>query len=359
MATIEKRVAKNGTVSYRVKIRIKGYPEISDTFKTRTMAKDWAEKTQSEIKNGMRLITREARKRTVEELIDWYITKVLPNKGNGAIETKRHLEIWKQLIGKYALISINPKMILDAREKIQNMETNGKKKSSSTVNRYMAALSVVFSYAVKELEWMDDNPISKISHLREPKPRIRYLSDEEREILLEKARKSTNPYIHTIIWIALTTGARKMEILNLRWEDIDFNANKAFLLETKNGERRNLDLIEPALSELKKLYEKRGTSPYVFPNHEGTGALDITYCWKDLIKLTGIENFRFHDLRHTCASYLAMSNINIATIAEILGHKDLKMTKRYAHLSPGYKRSVMENTAKVYFMKQGGNNDNQ
>ncbi len=329
MATIEKRVAKDGKVSFRVKIRIKGHPEISETFSTKTAAKEWAEKTQSDIRGGMRLITREAKKRTVGELIDLYVDKVLPYKGNGAVDTKRHLEIWRQLLGKYALISVNPRMILGAREKIQNMETNGKKKSSSTVNRYMAALSVVFSYAVKELEWMDDNPISKISHLREPKPRVRYLSDEEYEILLKKAKESTNPYIHTIISIALTTGARKMEILNLRWEDIDLNANTAILRETKNGEYRVLQLIDPALEGLKELYEKRGSSPYVFPNHDGTGALDITYCWKDLIKLAGIEDFRFHDLRHTCASYLARNNSNMAIIAEILGHKDLKMTKRY------------------------------
>jgi len=359
MATIEKRVAKDGTPSYRVKIRIKGYPDISETFTTRTIAKEWAEKTQAAIRNGLRLPGREAKKRTVEELINLYINKVLPHKGNGAIETKRHLEIWKQLMGKYALISVSPRMILDVREKIQNMETNGKKKSNSTVNRYVAALSVVFSYAVKELEWMDDNPISKISHLKEPKSRVRYLSDEEREILCEQARESSNPYIYTIICIALTTGARKMEILGLRWEDVDLNAKTAILQETKNGERRLLRLIEPAFSELKKLYVNRGKSPYIFPNHDGTGALDITYCWKDLIKQTGIKNFRFHDLRHTWASYLAMNNVNMATIAEILGHKDLKVTKRYAHLSPGYIRSVMEDTAKIYFTEKDENNDEQ
>lgn len=359
MATIEKRVAKDGTISYRVKIRLKGHPEISDTFATKTTAKEWAEKTQSDIRNGLRLTVREAKKRTVEELVNLYINKVLPYKGNGAIETKRHLEIWKQLIGKYALISVNTKTILDAREKIQNTETRGKKKSTSTVNRYMAALSVVFSYAVKELEWMDDNPISKISHLQEPKPRVRYLSDEERKILCEQARESSNPYIYAIICIALTTGARKMEILGLRWEDVDLNVNTAILQETKNGERRVLELIEPALSELKKLYAHRRKSPFVFPSHDGNGVLDITYCWKDLIKRTGIENFRFHDLRHTCASYLAMNNVNMATIAEILGHKDFKITKRYAHLSSGYKRSVMENTAKIYFVEKDENNDKQ
>lgn len=359
MATIEKRVAKGGAISYRVKIRLKGHPEISETFTTRTAAKEWAEKTQSDIRGGMRLIVREAKKRTVGELIDLYIGKVLPYKGNGAVDTKRHLEIWKQLIGKYALINVNTKMILGAREEIQNMETRGKKKSTSTVNRYMAALSVVFSYAVKELEWMDDNPISKISHLKEPTPRVRYLSDDERKKLCGQARESNNPYIYAIICVALTTGARKMEILGLRWEDVDLNAKTATLQETKNGERRVLDLIEPALSELKKLYVKRGKSPYVFPNRDGTGVLDITYCWKDLMRATGIENFRFHDLRHTCASYLAMSNVNMATIAEILGHKDMKVTKRYAHLSPGYKRSVMENTAKIYFMEKDENNDEQ
>ncbi|MDW2995477.1 MAG: site-specific integrase [Alphaproteobacteria bacterium] len=353
MATIEKRESKNGKVSYRVKVRLKGYPEISETFTTKTLAKEWADKTQSDIRGGMRLIVREAKKRTVEELIDLYVNKVLPYKGNGAVDTKRHLEVWRQLVGKYALININTKMILDAREKIQNMETRGKKKSCSTVNRYMAALSVVFSYAVKELEWIDDNPISKISHLQEPKPRVRYLSDEERENLLESARNSTNPYIYAIVLVALTTGARKMEILRLRWEDIDFNANTAILWETKNGEYRVLQLIEPALEELKKLYAKRGKSPYVFPSHDGSGALDITYCWKDIIRTAGIENFRFHDLRHTCASYLAMTNVNMATIAEILGHKDFKITKRYAHLSPGYKRSVMEDTAKIYFTTKG------
>lgn len=356
MAMIEKRISKNGTITYRARVRIKGYPEQSATFKSKTHAKSWAEKTEIDIKANVHGSVFESKKHTLAELIDRYMSKGLCGNGGGAADKARHLLIWKDYLGNYALSALTSKLIIDTRDSIASISVRGKTKSNATVNRYMAALSAVLTYAVKELEWLDINPVSRITKMQEPQGRVRYLSDSERENLLIAAQNSNSTLLYPIILVALTTGARKMEILKLRWENINFESKMATLNNTKNGDRRGLPLVEPALGELKKLYDQRGNSPYVFPSHNGQQPFDITYCWKKAIKDAGLNDFRFHDLRHTCASYLAMDGATMGEIAAVLGHKTLDMTKRYSHFSPQHLHSVSERITKKYF--NGGNNGN-
>jgi integrase len=350
MANIEKRVNNKGQVSYRVKVRIKGCPAQSATFSSITKAKEWASRTENKIKDGKYLSQVKAKKHTIAEMIDRYIKYILPQKPKVAYDWERYLNTFKDMIGSYTLYDATPSLISEARDKIADVKTyKGTKRSGATVNRYLTALSSVFGIAVREWEWLENNPMLKVSKMKEGKPRVRFLSDEERENLLNACKNANNPYLYPAVIIALSTGARKMEVLSLKWDNVDLQNGRAVLQETKNGERRSIPLVVEALKVLKELYNQRKSDIWVFPSLDKTKPFDITRSWRNALKEAKIENFRFHDLRHTTASYLAMNGASMGEIADILGHKTLQMVKRYSHLSDEHKRGVVESMNKKIF----------
>ena len=190
MANIEKRISKDGKTSYRVKIRLKGFPSQSATFERLTDAKKWTQQTESAIREGRHFKTTEAKRHTLAELIDRYCRDVLPTKPKNARDQKRQLEWWKTEIGSHALADVTPSLIAQHRDKLASgITSHGKPRSPATVNRYMAALSVVFTTAVKEWGWMDDNPMRKVTKPKESRGRVRFLSDDERIRLLKACKK--------------------------------------------------------------------------------------------------------------------------------------------------------------------------
>ncbi|MDR1826563.1 MAG: site-specific integrase, partial [Rickettsiales bacterium] len=283
MASIEKRIGKNGDISYRALVRVKGFPTQCQTFLAKKKADEWAERTEISIKDGLHLAVVESRRRTLGEAIDRYIKDVLPTKHRVDKETIRQLAVWKELLGGYALIAVKPDIIKKAWADIAERETpKGRKKTPATLNRYMASLSVVFTYAYKGLEWIDANPIEKINKFQEPRGRVRYLDDAERERLLTACKESPNPLLYPAVVLAITTGARSSEILGLRWADIDLDAGRAILHETKNGERRTLAIVEPALSLLREMATVKGDAEFVFHSRRDTGEIhhaNITRAW--------------------------------------------------------------------------------
>jgi integrase len=133
-----------------------------------------------------------------------------------------------------------------------------------------------------------------------------------------------------------------MEILQLRWQDVDFQRQVITLHDTKNGERRSLPLTGHALALMQHHAKiRRIDSPFVFPSRNGKKPFDIRRAWEAALKKANIPDFCFHDLRHSAASYLAMNGASLAEIAEILGHKTLSMVKRYAHLSEAHTAGVV------------------
>ena len=191
---------------------------------------------------------------------------------------------------------------------------------------------------------MDDNPALKITKPREPRGRVRFLSDDERERLLRVCSEHRNPMMHPIVVLALSTGMRQGEILGLRWGDVDLERGRIVLHETKNGERRLVPLVGPAKEAL-AMYRGEGAKPraLLFPSTTNDDKpIEIRKAWGTCMTRAQIEDFRFHDLRHSAASYLAMSGASLAEIAEVLGHKTLQMVKRYAHLSEAHTASVVE-----------------
>lgn len=345
MANIEKRVSKDGKTSYRVKIRLKGFPSQSATFERLTDARKWIQQTETAIREGRHFKTIEAKRHTLSELIDRYCRDVLPANPKGVAKQTALLQRWKTEIGDHALIDVTPSLIAECRDKLaREITLRGKPRSPATVNRYMAALSVAFTAAVREWGWIEDSPMRKVTKPKESRGRVRFLSDDERVRLLKLCKESSSPYLYPVVVLALSTGMRQGEIMNLTWDTVDLNQGRAILHETKNGERRAVAITGHALEMLKELKKvPRIDSNFLFPTKKNTSQkpIDLRAPWEAVIKKAELQDFKFHDLRHSTASYLAMNGASLAEIAEVLGHKTLQMVKRYAHLSEGHTARVV------------------
>lgn len=204
----------------------------------------------------------------------------------------------------------------------------------ATVNRELACLKNLFN---KGIEWgkCGTNPVKSVKLLRENNARLRYLTLEEGKRLFQNSSKHLKP----IVMLALQTGMRKSEILYLKWDDIDFDQKLIFVRNSKNGEAREIPINSKVANFLKDLKFK---SPYVFCNKDGRPYGSVRKSFARALKKSGIDDFRFHDLRHTFASHLVMQGVDLVTVKELLGHKSLRMTLRYAHLSPGHRRDAIE-----------------
>ncbi|SCA63190.1 Uncharacterized protein SCG7109_AJ_00210 [Chlamydiales bacterium SCGC AG-110-M15] len=343
MATIRERSTKNGKPHFHVIVRVKGYPVQRQTFSNKTKAKQWAQEMEVAIRSGKHVSPTGRRNRTVDDMIDRYLEKNL-KKNNRQYKTKiGHLRWWKNELGAYALNRLSPSILVECREKLLAERIQKKPRTVATVNRYLATFSLVLNTACIEWEWLDDSPMKKVKKYKEPRGRIRYLDEEEKFRLLDACKQSSNSQLYIIVMLALSTGMRLGEILNLTWTDVDLEAGKAVLHETKNGERRVVPIVSFALELLRKHKDmQKANTLLVFPNERGSGHVKIRKNWERAMKEAVVENFRFHDLRHTFASYLAMNGASLAELAEALGHKTLAMVKRYAHLSEAHTAGVVQ-----------------
>jgi integrase len=361
---------------------MRGHPPVSASFKSRTDARKWAQDTESAIRNGRYFPTHEAKRHTLAELIDRYLGLTKEKREPAYYERKKALlGCWRDALGDYSLAQLTPALIAEQRDKFLRENIGTKKaprrRAPATVNRHLSALSKACTEAVREWHWLQDNPVRRVAKEQESAGRVRYLSDEERKALLEACQKSELPELHLIVLLALTTGMRRGEILGLRWADVDLERRLIVLNKTKNRERRSVPIV-PAVLELVHEHRKvrRLGNDMVFPNRgkkktqadtrapnvialqcgsrQAEGANDPGPLWFDefwyaALETAKIENFRFHDLRHTAASYLAMTGATTAEIAAVLGHKTLKMVKRYAHLSDQHTGAVIERMTQKYF----------
>ena len=211
-----------------------------------------------------------------------------------------------------------------------------KKVSPATVNRALAVLKSMFNRAI---EWKNakENPCKSVKLFKENNQRLRYLEQEEIKQLLNNSKG----YIRAIVITALFTGMRKSEILNLKWNNCDFNRSLIRLTYTKNNEVRTIP-IDKKLREILIAVPKHPDSPYIFSKKNGQPFGNIRKSFDKLLETCKIREFRFHDLRHTYASQLVMSGVDLNTVRELLGHKSLQMTLRYAHLSPDHKRRAID-----------------
>ena len=219
-------------------------------------------------------------------------------------------------------------------EQFQTEEIQNKKKPA-TINRYVATLSHMFTKAV-EWDMVEEETLKRIRKaklLPENNRRLRYLSKDESQKLV----KACEIHLKPIVITALNTGMRRGEILSLKWDQVDLKNGFILLDVTKNGERREVPINATVKDALHGLM-RRLDIPYVFyDSRTGKPFLDVKRSFHSACKKAKINNFHFHDLRHTFASHLVMAGVDLTTVKELLGHKTLTMTLRYAHLAPSHK----------------------
>ena len=366
MHEIKKRVKKDGKISYTACIRVKGYPTMSATFAKKSLAERWIAENEIPMKTGRHIKSFESKNHTMAELIDRYLENELLERKSDQDKYRMHLNWWKSQIGAYYLNSIDNIMLTEYRDKLskekcliprKGMEAkkSDKTRSNATVNRYMASLSTVLSIAVKEYGWLEENPMLKVVKKKESRGRVRFLEEKEVARLLAESKKQSYE-LYLCVLIALSTGARYSEITNLTWKNVDMIHRQFHFLDTKNGEDRGVAITSDVYNELKQFKKIQNIkSDKVFATKDGKTVIYLRGQFEKALKLAKINDFHFHDLRHTAASYLAKGGASLLEIATILGHKTLQMVQRYAHLTKNHTATVLENMNKEMFKSLVGN----
>lgn len=355
MAVIEERKQEDGKTSYRARVRLKGYPPKSATFDRKTDATRWAQRVEADMRSGRYFPDTHAKKHTVTDLIEIYLDDLEGRNPKRYRDVKRLLQWWKDEIGYLMLSDFNSEHALKGQQKLCKQERKRKGRngepvllSPAYVNRHTVALHTAIDFGVKKLKWISHNPVSDIDKMKEPKGRTRFLSEDEIDRLVEACKSSENPFLLTIVLLGISTGARRGEIEEMKWVDVDKNVTQIILPDTKNGEIRTVPLAGVVQALIIKLKDKKVENDvFLFPSpNNPKKSIDFRHAWEFALAKAGIENFRFHDLRHSCASYLAMNGANAIEMADTLGHKTLSMVRRYAHLSPNHVSSVVEKMTK-------------
>ncbi len=312
------------------------YEKIGNVSKT--VAKEIANEIRSQIIRGEYIPQRERRttfKEAAKRYLEWYKTK----------SSARELSVRKHESRVKVLIDYFGDMLL-TRISYFTIESYKKKRlervSKETVNKELRVLKSIFNRA-KELGLFSEN-IPKVEQFKDTqKEEVRYLTKEEAQRLIDACPEWFKP----VVIFALNTGLRAGEIFSLTWDMVDFKNRQVYIQasHTKTKKLYKIPLNETAYNLLRRLAEKRYPHGYVFVNSKGepysVDGQGYRGVFKRACKRAGIENFRFHDLRHTFASWVAMQSKDIYAVQRLLNHSDLSMTKRYAHLTDDYLHSVV------------------
>lgn len=227
------------------------------------------------------------------------------------------------VFGDKYLFAIMAKQIEDYKR--HRLEKDGRK--AATINREIACLRHMFNKAI-EWGYVKETPVKGVKMLKEPPGRVRFLEPTEIDALL----KECSPHLRPIVITALNTGMRRMEILNLRWSNVNFRTRTITVANSKNNEPRFIPINQTLSKELKRLSSKRHTD-HIFCDETSKPYVNLQKGFKAACRRAGILDFRFHDLRHTFAAHAVMAGVSIPALMQLLGHKTIKMTMRYTHLS--------------------------
>jgi len=329
MGHIRERKLKDGGVRYQSEIRLKGHPTLTASFDRKTDAKNWIQKVEADIRCGRhQLYSQQSKRYTFKEAVDRYIIeRPMTTAKNG------HLTWWVQELGPLYLQDIRPSLITEKKQKLlTEINSKGKIRTPSTCNRFLATLSHLLSVCSKQWELISENPVKKISREREPRERTRFLSPAERQRFLKAAQESDNPLLYPFIVLLLSTGCRYNEIRQLKWTDVDLFKGKITITQSKNGDVRACPVCGLALDLLHNLASETDSIGYVFALKKQNKPVNPRRSIRTAIKRAGLTNFRPHDCRHSFATEMLAQNISLGEISHLLGHRDIKMTRRYAHL---------------------------
>ncbi len=239
-------------------------------------------------------------------------------------------KVLKSFFSGYTLYQISSRKITEYRS------MRLRKVKPATVYQELALLRRMFNVAIREWEWTKDNPVSRLSFsVGNKNARDRWLSDEEEHRLM---RKATNPWwLKNFLNVALHTGMRRGEILNLKWADVDMKRKILLVVKSKNGEKRAIPINNTLYNTFDSI-KVRDISGKVFPISRSS----VRHAFDKTVEKAGIEDFRLHDCRHTFATRLVQKGSDLYRVSKLLGHKNISMTMRYAHHYPESLRSSVE-----------------
>lgn len=348
---VKESVVKAGkkVTRYRAHVRRAGFKSQSKCFDTLADAKAWLRNAEADA----------AQKRQEADGIYSFsrvadlFAKAPPRRGT-KFWTPTHLAYWVEQFGPRDIktitrADINVALAALQEKKVERRTFEGEVRmtdrtiSSATVNRYLASLSSMFNFALN-MGHVDRHPIKggQVSKLEEANGRRRILTAEEEDKLIAEAERSSWPAMALFLRLALTTGARKSELRNLRWSDIDLNRRVAVLPKTKNGEQRTIPLVmsvRDALTQAKKVRPLNSDLVFFDPK-KPERPKPIDSVWKHVRSRAGLEADRedsldrvvLHSARHTAATKLIAGGANVIQAAAVTGHKTVGMLKRYSHL---------------------------
>jgi site-specific recombinase XerD len=305
--------------------------KIQKSLKTtnKKLAQSIEAKIRTEIVEGIYFEKLVGRNKTFKDMMDRFMKEYAPKLARNTqisyVTSLKHLNLF---FGGCKLLSISPKMI--SRYKVLRREEGA---APGSVNIELTMLSKAFSLAVKEWEWLNENPVAKVPNEKENSERDRWLTEEEEGKILANSPVR----IREIVVFLLNTGLRIEECLSLEWSRVNLLRKTILIQKTKSGRPKTLPLNATALEVLnQRSTVKSIKNDYVFLSSNGRKIFQspLRTSFYRVLNKVGIENFCIHDLRHTFATRLAQSGVDLYKISKLLGHKDIKMTQRYAHHCP-------------------------
>ena len=254
--------------------------------------------------------------------------------------------------GSHRLDEVTPFLVTKYVQTRRNVQTRLHRSTApATINREVAVLKNLFN---KAIEWgrADRNPAKGVRMLKEPDPPVRVLSDDEEQRLLE----ACCPHLRVAILIALNTGLRLQETLQLRWKDVDFAVGLISVERRKGGKSAKIEMNTRLTAALLD-FRAGSRSDYLFvSDRTGKPILSPKTAFRNAVRRSGIPHCRFHDLRHTFATRLVRSGVDIVTVQKLMGHASISMTLRYSHPGAAERRRAVELLSDGHHMDTTGEN---
>ena len=314
-------ILKTKTGSFRVQIEHNGKREYK-TFRTKTLATTWANQREAELERGLIASVDLAQRTALDEVIQDYRARVLPTKRGHHL--KSSLSALERRFGTMRLISISPRDVSLFRDDRLRAGASG-----STVTKDLNLLRVLIDHAIFEMSiHLPSNPARMCKNPKAAPSRTRVLAADEEALLFDAFE---HPMLPSIATLAIETAMRLGELLNMRWNDVDFKSRTLNIPLTKTDVPRVIPLSTKAIETLMAL-PRSISGDRIFSCWKRADSFEKTF--RRAVLKSGLDDFRFHDLRHTATSRLAQRLPNVIEVAAITGHSSISMLKRYYHISP-------------------------
>lgn len=318
MATFRNRHGK-----WQARVQRIGQLPLSKTFSSRADAERWARQIETHIDQGRLVSLKLDERTTLAELISRYMGEVTPLMRSVEADLIRLAALRRNPLCKLSMVALTPTRVAEFRDQRLKLVSSG------TVIRELAYISSIINHARREWGFNIDNPVRLVRKPATPQGRSRTVNQAEMlrilDALTPRPTKRVSPWMKPLVELAVETAMRRGELLGLKWADIDIGARVAHLHLTKNGEARDVPLSSRAVVILQSI--PRSLCGSVFPIKPQT----VAAAFMKASKRAGLDDVRFHDLRHTATTILAKKLPNIIELAAVTGHKSVTMLKRYYH----------------------------